>query len=253
MRKSNVKKLAVGLSVAVCAAAILTGIYLGKRDAEERQEPVNGRPEYSGLYTWEEYQALSPEEQDAFYRTFASAESFEAWLEAVQPTEATEPEPIWNKTGKNPDEYTWEEYQALTSREQEAFFRWFGSVEAFEEWMEKGKPTENTEPVLSWDKSGKNPDEYTWEEYQALTSWEQEAFFRWFDSVATFEAWMEKAKPTENTEPVLSWDKSGKNPDEYTWEEYLALTPQEQDAFFLWFGSVEAFEGWMNAAVGAPD
>ena len=60
-------------------------------------------------------------------------------------------------------------------------------------------------------------------------------------------------KPTESNEPELEWNNSGKNPNEYTWAEYQALTPQEQDAFFLWFGNVEAFEEWMNAAAGASE
>ena len=55
--------------------------------------------------------------------------------------------------------------------------------------------------------------------------------------------------PAESTEPALEWDKE-KNPDQYTWEEYQMLSPEEQDAFFQWFGSVDAFEAWMEAAKG---
>ena len=201
-------------------------------------------------YTWAEYQALSGEEQEAFYNWFNSTREFEAWMESVKPAEEKEPEPAWDKPGKKPNQYTWEEYQALTYEEQHAFYLWFGSEEAFEAWAESVKPAEEKEPEPTWDKPGKKPNEYTWEEYQALTPQEQDAFYLWFGSMADFEAWMDSVKPTEEKEPEPAWDKPGKNPDEYTWEEYQALTPQEQDAFYLWFGSLEAFEAWMENAEG---
>ena len=203
-------------------------------------------------YTWEEYQALNAKEQDAFYQWFASKAEFEAWMDAAKPGETTEPAAKWNKPGKQPDAYTWEEYQALSSQAQEAFYQWFDSVDAFEAWMEAVKPGETTEPAAKWDKPGKQPNAYTWEEYQALSPKEQDAFYLWFGSVKAFEAWMEAVKPAETTETVEKWDKPGKQPDAYTWEEYQALSPQEQDAFFLWFDSVEAFEAWMDVATGEP-
>ena len=98
-----------------------------------------------------------------------------------------------------------------------------------------------------------NSETYSWEEYQSLSLEEQDDYFKKFDSVESFEAWMESVKPAEATEPVVKWDKPGKDPDEYTWTEYQTLTPQEQDAFFLWFGSVEAFEEWMDAVTSTSD
>ena len=204
--------------------------------------------ELQNTYSWEEYQALSLEDQDAYFQTFDSVESFEAWMEAVKPTESAMLDLVWDKPEKNPDAYTWEEYQMLDAREKDAFYRWFASEKAFEEWLESVKPAESTEPTVKWDKSGKDPDAYTWEEYQALSPKEQDAFYQWFGSVDAFEVWMEAVKPAETTEPVAKWNKSGKNPDAYTWEEYQALSPKEQDAFYQWFGSVDAFEAWMKAA-----
>lgn len=204
-------------------------------------------------YTWKEYEALSPEEQEAFFQWFATRADFEAWMEAVKPAESTEPAPEWNKPGKKPNEYSWEEYQALSYEEQDAFFLWFGSANAFEAWMEAVKPPESTEPAPNWNKPGKKPSEYTWEEYQNLSQKDQDAFFLWFDSTDAFEAWMNSVKPTENTEPNLEWDKPGKTPDAYTWEEYQALSPEEKDAFFLWFGSTDAFEAWMESVEPAEN
>ena len=197
-------------------------------------------------YTWEEYQALSSEEQEAFYQWFGSIEVFETWKNAVQPEE-TLPVSFVIAPDKDPEDYTWEEYQAMSAKEQDEFFQYFDSVDAFEAWLEAIK----SEETLTWDRPGKQPDEYTWEEYQELSPEEQDAFFLWFTSVRSFETWMETVKPRETTASVVDWQNADKKPDEYTWEEYQELSPEEQDAFFLWFGSVEAFEAWMSEAIGA--
>jgi hypothetical protein len=199
-------------------------------------------------YSWDEYQSLSPVDQDAFFRWFESVDAFEAWMKSVKPEETTPPAPGWDKPGKLPSEYTWEEYEALSIEDQDAFFLWFGSVDAFENWMKSTKPTQPTEPAPVWNKPGKLPSEYTWEEYQKLSPEDQDAFFLWFGSVDAFEKWMNAVNPVDTTNPVPGWNKPGKQPDEYTWEEYEALSPEEKDAFFLWFASVEAFEAWMDAA-----
>ena len=198
-------------------------------------------------YTWEEYEALANEEKDAFYLWFESEDAFERWMEAAKPAETTTPEQVWDKPGKLPSEYTWKEYEALTNEEKDAFYLWFDSADAFERWMEAVKPAETTAPDPVWDKPGKLPSEYTWEEYEALTNEEKDAFYLWFDSADAFEQWMEAAKPAETTTPDPIWDKPGKLPSEYTWEEYEALTNEEKDAFYLWFGSTEAFEEWMES------
>lgn len=198
-------------------------------------------------FTWEEYQNLNAQEQEAFYLWFASVEEFEAWMELVTPVETTAPAPQWNKV-KKPSEYTWEEYQALSFQEQEAFFLWFDSTKTFEEWMESVKPVETITSPSEWDYARK-PNEYTWEEYQALSPQEQEAFYLWFSSTEAFEAWMRSVNEVDTTAPAIDWDKAEKKPNEYTWEEYQALSPQDQDSFFLWFESTEAFEAWMDNAM----
>lgn len=197
-------------------------------------------------YTWEEYQALTPEEQDAFYLWFASKENFETWVNQVKPQEETPTTPTWDLSGKKPDEYTWEEYQALSPEQQDAFYLWFASRESFETWMNQVKPQEETPTTPTWDLPGKKPDEYTWEEYQSLSPVQQDAFYLWFASTEAFEAWMEQANPQESEPETKVWDKPGKLPVEYTWAEYQALSPEEQDLFFQWFESVEAFEAWAD-------
>lgn len=232
-KKKTTLLICLAVALALCIVALLLG-----RNAAKR---------FSGLYTWEEYQALSLEEQDAFFQQFGSEEAFEEWMEMAQTEESEILVSNWDKSGKDPDGYTWEEYQALSNEEQDAFFLWFDTENAFEAWMATVKPEESTPLDLTWDKPGKKPDAYTWEEYQALSAEEQEVFYQWFDSETDYEAWLECAKPDENAMPILDWNEAKKNPDMYTWEEYQALSYEEQDAFFLWFDTEEAFEAWMTA------
>ena len=207
-------------------------------------------------YTWEEFLNLSGEEQLAFQNTFASNAEFEAWMECVNPTESeesTQPtEYPWEKPGaKKPKDYTWEEFQNLTGEEQLAFQKTFDSDSAFEAWMEHVLPTEsveNTQPKqYPWEKPGaKKPEEYSWEEFQELTGEEQIAFQKYFSSEAEFEAWMKRAQSTNSKESAkYPWDEPGaKQPEDYTWEEFEALTAEQQMAFQNYLGP-EAFEAWL--------
>ena len=78
-----------------------------------------------------------------------------------------------------------------------------------------------TNAELPWEKGGKRPDEYTLEEYEALSAFEQDAFFESFDSVDDFDRWMTRVYGNE----VIPWEDPGaKQPNEYTWEEYEALS-----------------------------
>lgn len=195
-------------------------------------------------YTWAQYQALKPEEQEAFYQWFESVTAFESWMESAKAAENQTP--VWDQTGKPPKEYTWEEYQALSAEEQDAFYHWFGSEAEFEAWMTGAMPNESEPEEPAWEPSDKKPTDYTWEEYQSLTPQEKDAFYLWFVSKEAFEAWMNQVNPVETLPD--SWDKPGKPPEEYTWEEYQALTPEEQDLFFLWFETRDDFEAWMEDA-----
>lgn len=199
-------------------------------------------------YTWEEYQALSSEKQEAFYQWFESKSDFECWMEKAKDKEGAPTFPVWNKPGKQPDEYTWEEYQSLSYEEQDAFFLWFHSREDFEMWMNAAKPVPIAPTAPIWNLPGKTPIEYTWSEYQDLSPQDQDAFYHWFDSQKRFEAWMNKAKSDVSETVSTKWDKPGKQPDEYTWTEYQALSPEEQELFYQWFASKDAFEEWLNQA-----
>ena len=201
-------------------------------------------------YTWDEYAALSSEDQEAFYNWFADEKAFNTWMNTAKSAETSSGNEAWDKQDKQPDAYTWEEYQKLSGEEQEKFYKWFDSVSAFEDWMNSVKPKEDVVDLGKWNKPGKKPKEYTWEEYQELSMEDQERFYQWFSSLKAFENWMKSVKPEETTSTEEKWNKPGKKPNEYTWEEYQKLTPEEQDLFFLWFESIEAFEAWMAAAKG---
>lgn len=240
-RKNTMLRWVVTLSL-LLSALIATVIFVEVKQQKEETNRV------ISIKTWEEYEALSLEDQDVFFSQFDSREAFEAWMEEVKPAETTEPILEWNKQGMLPNEYSWDEYQQLTAEERNAFFLWFDSEDAFEAWAEAARPTETQEPTVSWDEFGKKPDEFTWEEYQALTIEQQDAFYRWFESKEAFEAWFEREQITEPEETIPAWNRTDKLPSEYTWEEYQELTPEEQDAFYNWFESEEAFVAWLEAA-----
>ena len=241
-RKNTILKI-------VLAVCIIGGVavVLGRNSTEHtvKRELAAGDDKSSEGYTWEEYQALSLEEQDAFYQAFESDEDFETWLKVTKPAEEVSLDLNWKKTGKKPDAYNWEEYQSLSAEDRDAFFNWFASKEAFEDWKDAVEPVENI-VIAKWNEAEKQPSEYTWEEYEALDAKRQEAFYQWFESTEDFEKWMKTVKPEEKLVPDLNWKNVGRLPNEYTWKEYQALSLEEQDAFFLWFGSVEAFETWMK-------
>ncbi len=229
--------------VAVAAALIGSG--------ESETMPWEKGGKQPAEYSWEEFQALEGIQKDHFYESFGSPEAFEAWMAAaggpVQQKE-TLPEIVipWEEAGaKQPGEYSWEEYQTLSPEQQEAFVESFASIDAFEAWMNGVNPQEETEPtteVTLPEKDAASPEKYTWEEYQALTPEQKDAFFESFESPEAFQAWMERVKPAA----LYPWENGGKAIDRYTWEEFLALSPELQEAFFLSFHSPEDFEFWMN-------
>lgn len=159
----------------------------------------------------------------------------------------------WEAGGKQPSDYTWEEYLALDDSAKDPFFESFASSEDFDAWMaSSGKDTINSGVTqeLPWESGGKPTDEYTWEEYVSLDDAMKDAFFESFASAEEFDAWMLnsgvttlQAEGTQNAEALFE----GKLPNEYSWEEYASMAPEDKDLFFESFESPEAFELWLNA------
>ncbi|MBE6622766.1 MAG: S-layer homology domain-containing protein [Ruminococcaceae bacterium] len=195
-------------------------------------------------YSWEEYQALNPIWQEEFFEWFESPEEFEKWQNEVLDLNDTENVP-WENGGKMPEDYTWEEFCSLTTIQQDKFFEWFESPEAFEQWQDKVLGLEEMQNV-PWENGGKMPEDYTWEEFQDLTTVQQDKFFEWFESPEAFEQWQDKVLGLEEMQNV-PWENGGKMPEDYTWEEFQNLTTVQQDKFFEWFESPEAFEQWQNS------
>ena len=149
----------------------------------------------------------------------------------------------WEDGGKQPSEYTWEEFEALEGGQQIAFQDSFGSFEIFDEWMQEARFGTEKKP---WDEKGaKQPSEYTWEEFEALSPAQQMAFQKSFESIEKFDEWMWKAQISAEKNP---WDKKGaKQPSEYTWEEFEGLSAEQQMAFQNSFESFEEFDKWLIA------
>lgn len=213
-------------------------------DSENTELPWETGGKKPSKYTWSEFLALSEFQKQAFIDSFADVDAFETWMTKAQKDEANAKMP-WEKGGKKPSKYTWDEFEALDDLQKEAFVESFGSNESFEAWMEKAKNAESTDK-MPWENGGKQPQSYTWAEFEALTADQKEAFIESFGSDDAFEIWMQGAQGTGNEE--MPWEKGGKQPQAYTWDEFENLTDIQKEAFVESFGSNEAFEAWMESA-----
>ena len=199
-------------------------------------------------YTWEEYEALTGEQQRAF-RDYLG-DGFEQWLNAVREQAEVNP---WDESGaKQPEDYTWEEFEALTASQQMAFQKYLGE-KGFEDWQSKAQEELETNP---WEEPGaKQPKDYTWKEFEALTAAQQMAFQNHLGEKG-FADWLNKVqeKP-EDEKPATEnpWEKPGaKQPADYTWAEFEALTGAQQMAFQKHLGE-KGFEAWLNKVQEKPE
>jgi len=213
------------------------------------QKELNKNPwEFSGAkqpkdYTWAEYEALTAAQQMAFQQ-YLGAKGFEDWLSKVQEKPVEKPvENPWEKPGaKQPKDYTWAEFEALTAAQQTAFQKYLGA-DAFNAWLDKVQNQVESNP---WDAPGaKQPQDYTWAEFEALTAGQQMAFQKYLGE-AGFESWLNRVQNQTEANP---WDVPGaKQPQDYTWEEFEALTAGQQMAFQNYLGP-DAFDAWLNQAL----
>lgn len=146
----------------------------------------------------------------------------------------------WENGGKQPVEYTYEEFLALTPGQQMAFQNSFGSLEAFDEWLQNAQGMVTEE--LPWENGGKQPSEFTYAEFEALSPAQQIAFQKSFQSEEAFDRWLKEARYAG---VELPWENGGKQPDEYTYQEYEALTDLQKSAFREHFESLDAFNDWL--------
>lgn len=195
-------------------------------------------------YTWEEFELLTPEQQIKFQNSFKKVEDFEKWMERAQ--EELGPKNPWENENKKPKDYTWEEFEVLTAEQQIAFQNSFKSQEKFDEWLqsvtENAGQEENT-INLPWENGGKQPKDYTWEEFEALVPEQQIAFQNAFENQEDFEKWMDSV--TDKEEAEVSFNKDDLF--SVTWEEFEAMTGEEQMIFQNSFGGFEEFDKWLQA------
>lgn len=156
-------------------------------------------------------------------------------------------------------ELTWEDFASLPPEEQVLFPDNFESMEEFYNWMDAVKPTdavteaptEATEPLPpppTVDLHDKAPEDFTWEDYQDLPLEQQALFPDYFESMDAFYAWFNRVNPNgtgKETEPEPT-ENNGviEHPEQYTWEEYRALPPEQQMLFPDYFESYDDFKIW---------
>lgn len=183
-------------------------------------EPEEGRDPFD--YTLEEYNRLSDEQKEIFRDSFANPSQYDLWLVKVGLREPDGSETFvpeeddsgivvipWDVEGAKPhSSYTKEDYDKLSAQMQELFLMFFPSPEAREAWMIQyglmEAPEEEAPPEddfsggfvveeIPWEKDGaKQPEEYTWAEYERLTPFQKEVFRDSFFLPEEFDAWMEK-------------------------------------------------------------
>lgn len=101
--------------------------------------------------TYEEYKALTPEQQQAYYESFATPEEYMIWFKAVtrdestdndvvvddneaQVTQPTKTEDEEQPEKKQPVWLTYEEYMALSPEKQQAYYESFPTPQDYMEW-----------------------------------------------------------------------------------------------------------------------
>ncbi len=154
--KKNTKMYLISAGIVALVIAIALGITAIK-NSEPTQAPIVNdsdtpyakaeRPwEEDGAkqpsdYTWEEFNELSPEQQEIFFESFESVEDFDMWMERAQSGEIIDDSEPWKVDGaKQPSDYTWDEFNELSPEQQERFFESFENAEAFDEWMNRVNP-----------------------------------------------------------------------------------------------------------------
>ncbi|MBQ2727153.1 MAG: S-layer homology domain-containing protein, partial [Clostridia bacterium] len=202
-------------------------------------------------YTYEEYEALTEIQQQAF-QYHMGYDAFDEWLYDAYFAGTKIP---WNNGGKHPSEYTLEEYEELTEKQKVAFRNELGA-EGFDEWFENAhsdstmspgdeKPDSEEQIKLPWEEPGaKQPEDYTYREFEQLTDAQQIAFQNAID----FEAWLERVQGGDSGEEEdMPWDKPGaKRPEDYTYREFEQLTDAQQIAF----QNEIDFEAWLERVQG---
>lgn len=150
-------------------------------------------------------------------------------------------------TSNQPTTYTWEEFVALTPEEKDVFANSFPSTDDFYQWIDSNTPStvEETALKLPWENGGKSPEEYTYSEFLTLSTDEQSAFANTFTNADAFTAWQKIAAESDNS-LQLPWKNGGKQPAEYSWDEFLALTATEKDLFPLAFPTTNDYHQWLD-------
>lgn len=207
-------------------------------------------------YTWEQYQEMTSEEKLAFQKSFGDMDEYKKWYEDQQASNEDENVLLrLDLNERNPEDYTWEEYQELTPEEKAVFPDCFKDMNAYNEWYDKNKEDnedkeefesdEAEDSSVSIDLNGKNPKDYTWEEYQKLAPEEKAVFPDCFKDMNAYNEWYEKNKEeTVGEDFSVSIDLNGRNPEDYTWEQYQALTQDEKAIFPDYFENMEAYKTW---------
>ncbi len=202
--------------------------FVGCTDSQEQEEPLPSSEQTESFTETQETTAIQS----------VTEESHETTTAATSEPDAQSVECPWNEPGaKQISDYTWDEYQALTDVQREVFFESFESPEEYDLWLRKAQGSD----LYPWEEEGRNVSDYSWEEYEALSEEEKGLFQMCFEDIMAFDNWLTSAQ----SRMLLPWEKDGKAPADYTWEEYEALSDYLKDAFFESFDDPQALDTWI--------
>ena len=137
--RKNIKNI-LWVIIGICATAIIVTVIIFVPKVVSGDKPnstVIDEIKNPESYTWEQYQALTPEEKMMFPDYFENMDEYNVWYESVAPTgDEGANIPKVDLAGKNPEDFTWEDYQKLSIEEKMIFPDYFDSFEAYQKWYD---------------------------------------------------------------------------------------------------------------------
>lgn len=233
------------IGILAIAAVVYFGFFADRtRNSEEQKDP-----EQQSMNTEQDTESAVSSESDAEPGEMDPEET-------EQEEEVVDIDLPWEDSGKQPEEYTWEDFEALDAGQQIAFQDAFTEEDGFDQWLQKNEPVPDSEEIkmeCPWENGGKQPEEYTWEEFTALDGELQILFQSSFKDTDGFAKWLEVHEPQSDTaeasdaEITCPWDVPGaKQPEAYTWEEFNALEGGLQILFQSSFAEEDGFDKWLS-------
>lgn len=139
-------------------------------------------------------------------------------------------------------EYTWDDYMAFSDKQLNLFVDSFDDFQEYNKWVDENYPI--TTEIDSDAEILENKYTYTWSEFLALSDEMKERFIESFETSEAYEQWYNYANKQDT---VLPWENGGKQPEDYTWLEFMDLSDTLKECFVDSFRTSEDYERWYES------